>query len=365
MTHTLEDRATHARQFDQARSDAFVGKVLGDTVGLANTAMASLGDRLGLFKDLASHGPSTSSELAARTGTQERYVREWLGAMANAEYLEYDPTTARYTLPPEHAPVLAQEAGPVFFGGVHAEFVGLLAPFEQLLERIRSGGGLRLEDYPDSMYAGIDRFTAGWFENLLIQQWLPLVPHVEQKLRDGARVADVGCGRGRALIKLAQAFPESRFTGYEVYEPNVEAATANVRAAGLQDRITIRHADAARGLPGRYDVITTFDVVHDAVDPRGMLRSIRQALEPDGSYLCLEINCAEKPEDNRGPIGALFQGCSVLLCLTLSLADHGEGLGTLGLPEPKLREFGQQAGFGKIRRIPMDNPFNALYELTA
>src|SRR5437870_722387 len=204
--------------------------------------MASLGDRLGLFKDLASHGPSTSSELATRTSTQERYVREWLGAMANSEYLEYDPTTARYTLPPEHAPVLAQEAGPVFFGGVHAEFVGLLAPFEQLLERIRSGGGLHLEDYPDSMYAGIDRFTAGWFENLLIQQWLPLVPHIEQKLREGARVADVGCGRGRALIKLAQAFPESRFTGYEVYEPNVEAATANVRAAGLQDRIAIRHA---------------------------------------------------------------------------------------------------------------------------
>jgi 2-polyprenyl-3-methyl-5-hydroxy-6-metoxy-1,4-benzoquinol methylase len=350
--------------FDQTRADAFVGRVLGDTVGLATTAMASLGDRLGLFKDLYAHGASTSSEIAERTGTQERYVREWLRAMANADYLEYEPATGRYVLPPEHAPVLAQEAGPVFFGGVHEEFVGLLAPFEQLLERVRSGGGLRLEDYPDSMYAGIDRFTAGWFENLLIQQWLPLVPHVEEKLRAGARLADVGCGRGRALIKLAQAFPESRFVGYDVYEPNVEAATAAVRAAGLDDRIVIRQADASRGLAGRFDVITTFDVVHDAVDPRGMLRSIREALETDGSYLCLEINCSEKPEDNRGPIGALLQGCSVLLCLTLSLADHGEGLGTLGLPEVALRKLGLAAGFGAVRRVPLDNPFNALYELT-
>jgi SAM-dependent methyltransferase len=215
------------------------------------------------------------------------------------------------------------------------------------------------------MYAGIDRFTAGWFENLLIQRWLPLLPHVERKLRDGARVADVGCGRGRALIKLAQAFPGSRFTGFDVHEPNVEAAMANVRAAGLEDRIAIRHADASLGLGGQYDLITTFDVVHDAVDPRGMLRAIRDALQADGSYVCLEINCHEKPEDNVGPIGALLQSCSVLLCLTLSLADHGEGLGTLGLPEAQLRELGLEAGFGTVRRVQMDNPFNALYELRA
>jgi SAM-dependent methyltransferase len=352
------------RAFDQARADAFVGKVLGDTVGLAVTAMASIGDRLGLFKDLAAHGPSSSAELAERTGTQERYVREWLGAMANAGYLDYDPATRRYALPPEHAPVLAQEAGPVFFGGVHQEFVGLLAPFERLLDRIRFGGGLTLEDYPDTMYAGIDRFTAGWFENLLLPVWLPLVPHVQAKLERGARVADVGCGRGRALIKLARAFPESRFVGYEIHGPNVDRAIENVRAAGLADRVSIRHADAAAGLGGRYDLVTTFDVVHDAVDPRGMLRAIRAALEPGGSYLCLEINCSDKPEQNRGPIGALLQSCSVLLCLPLSLAGNGEGLGTLGLHEPRLRALATEAGFSGVRRVPMDNPFNNLYELT-
>jgi hypothetical protein len=243
-------------EFDQARADAFVGKVLGDTVGLATTAMASLGDRLGFFKELARSGATTSVELAQRTGTQERYVREWLGAMANAGYLDYDPTSVRYALPPEHAPVLAQEAGPVFFGGVHEEFVGLLASFEKLLVHVRAGGGLGLDDYPPSMYEGIDRFTAGWFENLLIPVWLPLVPQVLAKLQTGARLADVGCGRGRALIKLAQAFPESRFVGYEVHGPNVDRAIEGVRAAGLEDRITIRHADASEGLSDRYDVVT-------------------------------------------------------------------------------------------------------------
>jgi 2-polyprenyl-3-methyl-5-hydroxy-6-metoxy-1,4-benzoquinol methylase len=363
MTHTME-RSVAPRLFDQARADAFVGKVLGDTVGLATTAMASIGDRLGLFKDLARTGPSTSSELAARTGTQERYVREWLGAMANAGYLEYDPARGRYTLPPEHAPVLAQETGPVFFGGVHEEFVGLLASFEKLLGHVRSGGGLTLDDYPESMYEGIDRFTAGWFENLLIPVWLPLAAHALGKLQNGARVADVGCGRGRALIKLAQAFPESRFVGYEIHGPNVDRAIDSVRDAGLEDRITIRHADASEGLSGRYDVVTTFDVVHDAVNPRGMLRAIHDTLQPDGSYLCLEISCSDKPEQNQGPIGALLQSCSVLLCLTLSLSGDGEGLGTLGLHEPKLRQLATEVGFSSVRRIPMDNPFNSLYELT-
>jgi 2-polyprenyl-3-methyl-5-hydroxy-6-metoxy-1,4-benzoquinol methylase len=363
MTHAIENSAHAQHAFDQARADAFVGKVLGDTVGLATTTMASIGDRLGLFKDLATHGASTSAELAARTGTQERYVREWLGAMGNAGYLEYDPLTLRYTLPPEHAPVLAQESGPIFFGGVHQEFVGLLGPFEQLLGHIRSGGGLDLDDYSDATYDGIDRFTSGWFENLLVPVWLPLVPSVTTKLQSGARVADVGCGRGRALIKLAQTFPESHFVGYDIHGPNVDRAIENVRAAGLSERITIRHADASVGLSGRYDLVTTFDVVHDAVNPRGMLRAIRESLQPDGTYLCLEINCSDKPEQNQGPIGALLQSCSVLLCLPLSLARNGEGLGTLGLHEPKLRELAAEAGFSSVRRVPMDNPFNNLYEL--
>ena len=173
--------------------------------------------------------------------------------------------------------------------------------------------------------------------------WLPLVPNVMTKLQNGARVADVGCGRGRALTRLATAFPESRFVGYEIYGPNVDRAMENVRAAGLSDGITIRHADASEGLSGRYDLVTTFDVVHDAVNPRGMLRSIHDALQPDGTYLCLETNCADKPEQNQGPIGALLQRCSVLLCLTPSLAGNGEGLGTPGLHDPSCASWASRS----------------------
>jgi SAM-dependent methyltransferase len=348
---------------DSARVEAFAGKVLGDTTGLMTTTMASIGDRLGLFKDLAAHGPATSGELAERSAVNERYVREWLSAMASAGYLTYEPVSGRFTLPPEHAPVLAQEAGPAFFGGVHEELVALVGLTDRVIEAFRHGGGIPYGAYPDSMYEGIERFTAGWFENLLIPVWLAALPAVQAQLERGIRVADVGCGRGRALIKLAQAFPESRYIGYDLYGPNVDRATANARAAGVDDRVTFRQGDVVEGLPERYDLITTFDVVHDAVDPLGLVRAIRQALQPDGTYLCLEISCQDRLDQNVGPLGALFYSCSVLLCMTLSLAEGGAGLGTMGLPETRLRALAEEAGFTGMRRLPLENPFNSLYEI--
>jgi len=304
-------------EIDPARVEAFAGKVFADTVGLMTTAMSSIGDRLGLFKDLAAGGPATSAELAERTGIEVRYAREWLGAMASAGYLSYDPTDERFALPAEHAPVLAQEAGPAFFGGVQEELVALVGLSERILDAFRSGGGIPYAAYPASMYEGIERFTAGWFENLLVPVWIPAIEGLRGRLERGIRVADVGCGRGRALLKLAREFPESRYIGYDLHGPNVDAATAAARAAGLAERVTFRPADAAAGLPEQYDLITTFDVVHDAADPLGLLRAIRRALRPDGTYLCLEINCADRLEGNLNPLGALFYGCSVLLCTTV------------------------------------------------
>ena len=362
-TVPLEEPDTTRPAIDQAQVEAFTSRVLGDTSATTTTVLAAIGDRLGLFKDLAAHGPATSAELASRTSVQERYAREWLGAMASAGYLSYEPAGRRSSLPPAHVPALAEESGPFFFGGVHQMLLGMLGPIDGIAQAIRAGGGVPQSAYPESTYDGMDHFTAGWFENLLLQQWIPAVPDVQAKLVRGCRVADVGCGRGRALIKLAQAFPKSRFVGYDVYGPNVDRATANARAASVSDRVLFRQADVAQGLDGRYDLITTFDVVHDAVDPRGMLRSIRQALEPDGAYLCLDINCSDKLEDNAGPLGALFQGFSILYCLTTSLAHGGEGLGTVGLPEAKLRELAEQAGFGSVRRVPLENPFNKLYDV--
>ena len=213
---------TTQQTIDQAKADAFVGKVLADTAGLAVTVISSIGDRLGLFKNLAELGPATSAELAERARINERYAREWLGAMASAGYLEYDPAIRRFTLPLEHVPVLAQEGGPVFFGGVQEEVVGLAGPVNQLMQAFRSGGGVPMEAYDPSTWEGVTRFTSGWFENLLVPVWLPAMPEMQAKLERGALVADVGCGQGKALIKLAQTYPQSRYIGYDSFAPSIE-----------------------------------------------------------------------------------------------------------------------------------------------
>ena len=234
---------------------------------------------------------------------------------------------------------------------------------DQLTVAFRAGGGVPQSAYSDQMWDGLERFTSSWFENLLTPQWLPAMPDVQAKLERGAQVADVGCGRGRALIKLAQTFPNSRYIGYDVFGPTIERAMANAQAAGVADRVRFAQRDVSQGLPEHYDVITTFDVVHDAVDPIGLLRTIRQGLRTDGVYVCLDINCSEKLEENSGPLGALFYGFSVLYCMTTSLAGGGMGLGTLGFHEPKVRELCAEAGFSQVRRVPLNNPFNNLYEI--
>jgi len=349
---------------NQPKEEAFVHKVLGDTSATMTTLLASIGDRLGLFKDLAANGPGTSAELARRTGTNERYVREWLGGMTTSGYLEYDPPSRRFSLPAEHAAAVAAEGGPFFFGGVYEMIPALAAVMDQVTEAFRKGGGVRQVNYPSEMWDGLERFTASWFNNLLLQQWVPAMPIVQSKLKRGARVADVGCGRGRALIKLAQAFPASKYFGYDVYGPAVEEATARAKTAGVHDRVTFQQLDVSNGLPSQYDVITTFDVIHDAVDPLGVLRALRRALAPDGVYVCLDINCSDKLEENIGPLGALFHGFSVLYCMTTSLAWAGAGLGTVGFHERKVQEMCSEAGFHAVRRVPLENPFNNLYEIT-
>lgn len=349
---------------DQEKVHDFVGKVLGDTSGLTTTILAALGDRLNLFKTLAAHGPATSAELAKAASINERYAREWLGGMASAGYVQYDPATRRFTLPPEHVPVLAEEAGPMYFGGAHQMLLGTFGVLDQLTTAFRQGGGVAQPEYSEDWWAGMERFTGGWFENLLLPQWIPAMPRVREALERGVDVADVGCNRGRALMKLARAFPRSRFVGYDVFEPAIRLATERAAAAGLADRIRFEQRDVSKELPGQFDVITTFDVIHDAVDPLGLLRTIRQALRPGGTYVCLDINCSDKLQENAGPLGALFHGFSVLYCMTTSLSRGGAGLGTVGLPESKLKELATQAGFADVRRVPLENPFNNLYEVT-
>jgi SAM-dependent methyltransferase len=191
------------------------------------------------------------------------------------------------------------------------------------------------------------------------------MPGAKAKLEAGCDYADVGCGSGRALIKLAREFPSTRFVGYDLFPTQVERARANAEAAGLADRIRVEVADAGEGLPEQYDVISTYDVIHDAVDPLGLLKGIRKSLKPEGIYVCLDINCADRHEENEGPLAAMFYGFSVFYCMTTSLANGGAGLGTCGLPEAKARELCTQAGFSDVRRVPIENPFNNLYEARA
>jgi SAM-dependent methyltransferase len=324
--------------------------------------LAALGDRLGLFKTLADSGPATSADLATRAGIDERYAREWLGGMTNAGYLGHDPATGRFTLPAEHVPALAEEGGPFFFGGAYEMLLALGTIYDPLTEAFRRGGGVPQAAYDPRFFEGMERFTAGWFNNLLLQEWLPAMPEVRARLEAGTELVDIGCGRGRALVRLAGAFPRSRFVGYDIFEPNVEAAQSCAVRAGVADRVRFEVRDAATPLTSPVDIITTFDVVHDAADPLGLLRSVRESLAPGGVYVCLDMNCSDHLQENDGPIGALFHGISTLYCMTTSLAQGGAGLGTLGLHERRLREYASVAGFGSVR-LAFQDPFNKLYEL--
>ena len=351
--------------FDQAKAETFIGKALGDVSGQMAVVLAHIGDRLGLFKDLTTNGPATDAELAKRAGINQRYAREWLGGMATAGYLEYDPSSDTFILPPEHVAVLATEGSPVFLGGFYQALPSFLKPIDQLLEAFRKGGGVPPSAYDSGLWESMERHGAHVPEQLLLQQWLPAMPDVDAKLKAGGSLADVGCGSGRALIKLAEAYPLARFVGFDISDSQLERARGNIAAAGLGDRVSVEKRDVGQGLPEQYDVITTFDVIHDAVDPLGLLAAIRKGLKADGIYVCADINSSSRLEENIGPLGTVLHGVSVLYCMTTSLAGGGAGLGTLGFHEPKAREMCAEVGFGSVRKLPMENAFNNVYEIRA
>jgi len=327
----------------------FSDRLLGDAAGFMHVVMAAIGDRLGIWHDLAAHGPATSVQLARSMGLSERHLREWLTAMAAAEYLDYDATTCAYALRPEHAEVMTSATA-----ALPQLLVSFLKPYERIVDTFRIGGGVPQSAYPDSTYESSERLSAGWYERELVQHWLPAA-RLDELLAAGASVCDVGCGGGIALVKLAQVYPRSRFVGYDVFGPNVHRARARARREGVAERVQFHQLDAAAGLPERYDVITTFDVVHDAIDPPGLLRAIRAALGAGGTYLCLEPRCDVHP--------SLLYGISVLYCLSTSLAHGGAGLGTCGVHEPQLRELARTAGFASVTKLRTADPCNQLYAL--
>ena len=352
-----------AMTMDKSKREQFVGQMMGYVTGAALSGMIYIGDRVGLFTALNGAGAVTSSELATRAGLQERYVREWLSAMAAAGIVEYDSATERFTLPEEHAAVLADENSPSFLAGFFQNTPAMINVAPRVAEAFVKGGGVPFSEYGPDLIAGIDRSNRTQYQFHLVKRWLAAMPQVVTCLQNGGRVADVGCGSGYPSILMAQAFPQARFCGFDMSEESLTRARADAQTKGVADRVEFRRVSATE-LPNnpKFDVITSFDAIHDMVDPRGVLRSIRGALADDGTYFMVEPKAGDTLSENMGPLGAMMYSMSTLHCMTVSLAHGGEGIGT-AIGPTKIKELAEQAGFSRIRRLPIEHLAQAFYEI--
>lgn len=350
------------KALDWGKVKEFAGTMTSDLGAAMQGALSYIGDRLGIFKALAAAGAVTSAELAVRSGLNERYLREWLGAMTAAKYINYDAASGRYSMPPEHAMILADENSPFFMGGFMQMVVPEVGMAPKLLDAFRTGRGVPQSEYPPEVFEAIERGSAPMYKHSLVRKWIPAMPRVVEALNAGGTALDVGCGSGRAVIALANAFPKARLFGYDGHPGSVERARANAQAAGVADRVSFDVVDCTRLPAAQFDFIATFDVIHDSVDPVGLLKSIRGALKPDGTYLMVEVNVSNRLEDNINPMGRMMYSASTLYCMTVSLAHGGAGIGAL-MGEPKARELAEAAGFSQFKRLPVKDAFSVLYEL--
>ncbi len=348
---------------DKAKREQFINQLMGYVSGAAVSGMIYIGDRVGLFKVMAGSGPLSVDETAAKAGLQERYVREWLSAMAAAGIVEYDATVEHFTLPEEHAATLADENSPSFLAGFFQNTPAMITVAPRVADAFVKGGGVPFSEYGPDLIAGIDRGNRSQYQFHLVKRWLPTMPQVVARLQEGGCAADVGCGSGYPSILMAQAFPNSRFYGFDVSEESLARARANAQQKGVGDRVEFQRVSAT-ALPDspKFDVITSFDAIHDMVDPRGALRSIRRALADDGAYFMVEPKAGDTLAENLGPMGAMMYSISTLHCMTVSLAHGGEGIGTAISPS-KIRELAEQAGFTRVRRLPIEHLAQAFYEI--
>lgn len=374
--HKSDSAANGHRPADPAATMEFVNQVVGDLGGAMTTLMTALGVRLGLFGALAG-GPATPAELADRTGLAERYVTEWLWCLTSAGYVRYDrDATAgrnggtgrggggRFALPAEHAAVLAAEGSPFDLTAGHELVPPLAGMLDELTDAFRTGRGVSPDRYPDELYAAMERMSAVWLDHMLVDQWLPAVDGLVARLERGGRVAEIGSGRGRALINMARRFGAAEFDGYDLHAPNVERAAKAAEAAGVADRVRFHTADAVTQLDGPLDLVTMFDTLHDAPDPQATLAAAHRALAPTGGVLLvLESAAADDAEDNAGPQGAILYATSALYCVPTALGEGGPALGTLGLPHRELAAMARRSGFGRVEEVPIQSPWNALYVL--
>lgn len=319
---------------------------------------AYIGDRLGLFGALAEHGPLSAAEFAQRQHLCPDMVAEWLRTMASSGYVAYDPQDDRYALPAEHAVCLANDAGPMCLAGGLQQIGGFAAQLPALLAAFRNGDGVPQADYTPDLREGMERLSATWFENELVEHWLASLP-VGNRLRSGATVADVGCGAGRALISMAKAFPTSRFAGYDGLPAAIEQAKRNAAAAGVGDRIGFEVRDAVQGLPVEFDLITAFDSLHDMADPAEALTVLGRSLKKDGTLLVLELGI--DPEEQAGPVGVILHATKLFYNLPVALASFGKTRDDGSYPEAKMKSLCRRAGLQLEKVLPARNPMHKLY----
>ena len=348
-------------QVDMAKAEAFAGHVVGILNGGMLSLMLSVGHRTGLFDTMAEMAPSTSEEIAKKAGLNERYVREWLGAMVTGRIVEYDASKGTYHLPPEHAGSLTRAAGPANMCPM-AEFVPEMAAVQdRIVTSFQKGGGV-----PYSQYENFQRLMAALSSDIsdatLIDVTLPLVPGLVERLKEGIDVADLGCGSGHAINLMAQAFPNSRFTGYDFSEEGVGTARAEAKEMGLSNASFEGQDIANMDGTEQFDAITVFDAIHDQAKPRDVLRNIHNLLRPGGLFLCVDIQASSHLHENmEHPLAPMLYSVSTMHCMTVSLALNGEGLGTMW-GEQKARELMGEAGFTDIDVKQVDGDiFNNYY----
>ena len=349
------------RPLDEAKLMDFVFRAVDEVGATLNAALVVMGDKLGLYRALAGAGPLTPEELAARTGTAERYVREWLNAQAAGGYVEYGPEDGTYELPPEQAVALTDDSSPAYLPGFFQIALGSVLDSPRITESARSGAGLGWHEHVHDVHEGCERFFRPGYNAHLVATWLPALDGVVEKLERGGRVADLGCGHGASTILMAQAFPESTFVGSDYHAGSIETARTRAEAAGVGDRVTFEAVPAAGHPGGEYDLVTMFDCLHDMGDPVGAARAVRDLLAPDGTWMIVEPAAGDRVEDNLNPVGRAYYGFSTLLCTPASLSqDVGLALGAQA-GEARIREVVESAGFTRFRRVA-ETPFNLVFE---
>jgi SAM-dependent methyltransferase len=345
---------------DQAKLQKFMEKMIGDLGAAMGAALVIVGDKLGLYRAMAGAGAISSADLAAKTGTDERYVREWLAAQAAAGYLEYDSASQRFTLPPEQELVFAGEGSPVFVPGAFEIIASILRDEPKIAEAFKSGRGVGWHEHDPSLFSGTERFFRPGYAVHLVAEWLPALEGVRERLERGIEVADVGCGHGSSTILMAKAFPKSRFVGFDYHQPSLDRAAAAAMEAGVTN---VRFERAlAKEYPGKnYGLVAFFDCLHDMGDPVGASAHVRQTLAPDGTWMIVEPFAGDSVQENLNPIGRTFYSASTMICTPASRSQEvGLALGTQA-GEKRLREVVTAGGFTRFRRAAQ-TPFNLVLE---